>query len=339
MPALLANALTMGEPSGIGGEITLRTWRDHRHDIAPFFVIDRPDRLRQIANTFEIDVPIVEIDDPTRASQEFHNALPVISIQHDVHATLGEPDAANSKAVLESIERCVDYTLAGQAAAVVTNPIQKETLYKSGFNFPGHTEYLAELVGSNPTPVMMLASPMLRVVPVTVHMSLRNALDALTTDLIIEHGKIVIDALRNDFGIDTPRLAVAGLNPHAGEAGALGDEDTNIVLPAISILQAYGAKVHGPVPPDALFTERARMGYDAALCMYHDQALIPIKALDVDRAVNTTLGLPIVRTSPDHGTAVDIAVKGIARPSSLIASMRMASEIAQHRHAGLGNAS
>ena len=339
MPALLANALTMGEPSGIGAEITLKIWRDQRSDVAPFFIIDNPDRLRHIANTFEIDVTIVEIDDPKRASQEFHDALPVIRLQNDVHATLGEPDAINSKAVLESIERCVEYTLAEQAAAVVTNPIQKETLYKSGFNFPGHTEYLAELVECKPTPVMMLASPMLRVVPITVHMSLRHALDTLTTELIIEHGKIVIDALRNDFGIDTPRLAVAGLNPHAGEAGALGDEDANVVLPAISILQAFGAQVHGPVSPDALFTERARMGYDAALCMYHDQALIPIKALDVDRAVNTTLGLPIIRTSPDHGTAVDIAAQGIARPSSLIASMKMASEIAQHRANRLENIS
>lgn len=339
MPTLLANALTMGEPSGIGGEITLKVWRDHRHDVAPFFVVDNANRLRQIASTFDIEVPIVEIDDPKLASQTFNEALPVIPLQNDVSAILGEPDTANSKAVLESIERSVGYTSAGHAAAVVTNPIQKETLYKSGFNFPGHTEYLAELVGGNPTPVMMLSSPMLRVVPVTVHMSLRHALDALTTELIIEHGKIVIDALRDDFGIDTPRLAVAGLNPHAGEAGALGDEDANVVMPAISVLQTYGAKVYGPVPPDALFTERARMGYDAALCMYHDQALIPIKALDVDRAVNTTLGLPIVRTSPDHGTAVDIAAKGIARPSSLIASMKMASDIAKHRHARLGNTS
>lgn len=339
MPTLLANALTMGEPAGIGGEITLKVWRDHRHEVAPFFLVDNADRLRLIARSLDIDVPIVEIEDPSMASQKFREALPVISLQNDVHATLGNPDAANAAAVLESIQRCVDYTSADQAAAVVTNPIQKETLYKSGFNFPGHTEYLAELVGGNPTPVMMLASPMLRVVPVTVHMSLRRALDALTTELIIEHGKIVIDALRNDFGIDTPRLAVAGLNPHAGEAGTLGDEDINVVMPAISVLQAYGAKVHGPVPPDALFTERARMGYDAALCMYHDQALIPIKALDVDRAVNTTLGLPIVRTSPDHGTAVDIAAQGIAQPLSLVASMQMASEIAKHRIASSGNAS
>ncbi len=339
MPAFLANALTMGEPAGIGGEITLKVWRDHRHDVAPFFVVDNADRLRLIARTFNIDVPVVEIDDPSIASQEYSEALPVISLQNNVHSTLGDPDPANTAAVLESIERCVGYASTGQAAAVVTNPIQKETLYKSGFNFPGHTEYLADLVGGNPTPVMMLASPMLRVVPVTVHMSLRRALDALTSELIIEHGKIVIDALRYDFGIDTPRLAVAGLNPHAGEAGALGDEDINVVLPAISALQAYGAKVYGPVPPDALFTERARMEYDAALCMYHDQALIPIKALDVDRAVNTTLGLPIVRTSPDHGTAVDIAAQGIARPLSLVAAMQMASEIAMHRATRLGNPS
>jgi len=332
------NALTMGEPSGVGGELTLKTWRDYRRDIAPFFVVDNPDRLRQISDAFNLAVPIIEIDEPSQALQVFDDALPVISLQNDVSAKLGKPDTRNSSAVLESISRCVDYAISGQATAVVTNPIQKESLYKSGFRFPGHTEYLAELVSGNPTPVMMLASPLLRVVPVTVHMSLRKALDTLTTDLIVEHGKIVIDALRNDFGIKTPRLAVAGLNPHAGEAGSLGSEDAEIITPAISTLQEYGASVKGPVPPDALFTERAREGYDAALCMYHDQALIPIKALDVDRAVNTTLGLKIVRTSPDHGTAIDIADQGIARPTSLVSSMKLASEISGHRRAQRGSA-
>ena len=336
MPDMQINALTMGEPSGIGGELTLKAWRDYRQDVAPFFVVDDPDRLRQISDTFDLAVPITKIESPNQTSQVFGGSLPVIALQSDVSANLGKPDPKNSAAVLESISRCVDYTMSGDASAVVTNPIQKETLYKSGFRFPGHTEYLAELVTGNPTPVMMLASPLLRVVPVTVHMSLRRALDILSTDIIIEHGKIVIDALRYDFGIEVPRLAVAGLNPHAGEGGSLGSEDEDIILPAIAALQAYGADVTGPIPPDALFTERAREGYDAALCMYHDQALIPIKALDVDRAVNTTLGLTIVRTSPDHGTAIDIASQGIARPTSLIAAMKLAREISSNRHTRAG---
>ncbi len=331
MTVMPPNALTMGEPAGIGGEITLKAWFDHRQDVSPFFTVDSPDRLRKIASRFNLNVAVIEINDPSETAQHFLNALPVISLQNQPGATLGSPAPEDALAVLESIERCLAYTSEGKAASIVTNPIHKETLYKSGFKFPGHTEYLANLLGDDITPVMMLASPMLRVVPVTVHMSLRNALDTLTSDLIVKQGKIVINALRNDFGIATPCIAIAGINPHAGEGGTLGAEDQSIVAPAVAELRALGAKVLGPVPPDALFTERARRGYDAALCMYHDQALIPIKALDVDRAVNITLGLPVVRTSPDHGTAIDIASQGIANPSSLVAAMTMATKIAAHR--------
>jgi len=321
----------MGEPAGIGGELTLRAWAEHRHQLAPFFTLDDPARLRQIADAAGWDIPIAEIGDPREANAQFKHALPVIALSSFARATPGLPGTDTAKAVLESIERAVQYTSSGQARALVTNPIQKETLYDAGFGFPGHTEYLADLVGGGMRPVMMLASPMLRVVPLTVHTPLRNALDALSTDAIVAQGKLVIEALRRDFGIDRPRLAVAGLNPHAGENGKLGSEDKTIIAPAIEALADPGVEVFGPVPPDALFTPRARQKYDAALCMYHDQALIPIKALDFDRAVNVTLGLPIVRTSPDHGTALDIAGKGIADPSSLICALQMAADISDSR--------
>jgi len=321
----------MGEPAGIGGELTIKTWALHRHDMDPFFVLDDPARLRQIAKSLGQQVDIAEINDPNQAASTFADRLPVIPLSRTVNALPGSPSVDTASSVLESIERAVEYTLKGQAKALITNPIQKETLYDAGFIFPGHTEYLADLVGGGMQPVMMLASPTLRVVPLTVHVPLRTALDQLTTAAIVEQGQLVLAALKRDFAIEAPRLAVAGLNPHAGEGGKLGSEDMNVIAPAIAILQKTCKDVFGPVPPDALFTPRALNGYDAALCMYHDQALIPIKALDFDRAVNVTLGLPIVRTSPDHGTALDIAGKGIADPSSLICAIKMAIDISDCR--------
>lgn len=331
MPHKTPSALTMGEPSGIGGELTLKSWQASRKELSPFFVLDDPERLERIAAQLKMQISITEITDPSLAIDIFMDSLPVLPLKNKVKATDGRPSVANAPAVLESIERAVAFTLEKKAHALITNPIQKETLYDAGFLFPGHTEYLAELVGGGMPPVMMLASPSLRVVPVTVHMPLRDALNQLTTDAIIEQGQLVISALKKDFAIKHPRLAVAGLNPHAGEGGKLGKEDMTIIAPAIQKLQGLGAEVFGPVPPDALFTPRARNGYDAALCMYHDQALIPIKALDFDRAVNVTLGLPIVRTSPDHGTALDIAGQGLADPSSLICALQMATTISQSR--------
>ena len=220
--------------------------------------------------------------------------------------------------------------MSGQASAVVTNPIAKSVLYQTGFAHPGHTEFLAALTGA-PHPVMMLASPELRVVPVTIHVSLRRALDSLNTETIVATGRITTAALIGDFGIAAPRLAVAGLNPHAGEAGAMGDEEALIITPAIEMLRNLGIAAFGPLPPDTMFTETARRGYDAALCMYHDQALIPLKTLAMEQGVNVTLGLPIIRTSPDHGTAFDIAGQGIASPASLIAALRMADAMALAR--------
>lgn len=331
MAAQAPSVLTMGEPAGIGGELTLKAWLGFRDRLAPFFTLDNPERLRKIAADNGWDINITEIGSPAEATGVFADALPVLPLAADAQAHAGNPCTHTAKAVLESIERAVAYTADGQANALITNPIQKETLYDAGFGFPGHTEYLAELVGGGMRPVMMLASPSLRVVPLTVHLPLREALDQLTTEAIIEQGRLVITALRQDFGIENPRLAVAGLNPHAGENGKLGREDKDIIAPAIQALATPGVELFGPVPPDALFTPRARLRYDAALCMYHDQALIPIKALEFDNAVNVTLGLPIVRTSPDHGTALDIAGKGLADPSSLISALKMATDISASR--------
>ncbi|MBY0332655.1 MAG: 4-hydroxythreonine-4-phosphate dehydrogenase PdxA, partial [Acetobacteraceae bacterium] len=246
-------------------------------------------------------------------------------------ATPGRPDPANARAVIAAIEEAVALARAGRAAGVVTNPIQKSVLTAAGFPHPGHTEFLGALAGTGVPPVMMLASPDLRVVPVTVHEPLRAAIARLTTDMIVATARIAHAALIADFGIAAPRLAVAGLNPHAGEDGTLGTEDRDIVAPAVAALRDLGIAARGPVPPDTMFTAHARPTYDAAICLYHDQALIPIKTLDMAGGVNVTLGLSIVRTSPDHGTALDIAGRGLADPSSLVAALRMAAVIAGNR--------
>lgn len=336
MSAVLPNVLTMGEPAGIGGELTVRAWANHRHELAPFVALDSVSRLRRDAERCGLEIPISTVSDPSEAIDIFADALPVLPLEAHAEAEPGKPTTKTAKAVLESIERGVALTSAGKAGALVTNPIQKETLYDAGFGFPGHTEYLAALVGGGMRPVMMLAGPSLKVVPLTVHVPLRIALEQLTADAIVEQGKLVIHALKRDFGIAAPRIAIAGLNPHAGENGKLGTEEIDVIAPAMKELEATGAEIMGPIPPDALFTPRARTRYDAALCMYHDQALIPIKALDFDQAVNVTLGLPIVRTSPDHGTALDIAGKGLADPSSLVSALKMATGISVNRAAHEG---
>jgi 4-hydroxythreonine-4-phosphate dehydrogenase len=326
-------ALTMGEPAGIGGELSLKAWlqRD-RSGSAAFFVIDDPMRLRSLADTCGLHVPVAAIGCAGEAAAAFAHALPVLPLPMPVTATAGRPSPATAAAVIASIRLAVRLALQGEAAAVVTNPIQKAALYDAGFAFAGHTEYIASLAGAAPgAAVMMLASPRLRVVPVTVHMSLRQALEALSEQRIVDVATITAGALRADFGIAKPRLAVAGLNPHAGEQGAMGTEDEQIVAPAVRRLQAAGIAAEGPLPPDTLFTPLARDCYDAAICMYHDQALIPLKALDFDAGVNVTLGLPLVRTSPDHGTALDLAGSGRARADSLLAALRLAAEIAGRR--------
>jgi len=319
-------ALTMGEPAGIGGEITLAAWTALRADGPAFFAIDDPARLAAI----DPRVPLAPIAGPEEAPARFAEALPVLPLALAVPAVPGKPDPRNAAAVIGAIEHAVGLAQAGRAAAVVTNPISKAVLYGAGFAYPGHTEFLAALTGGA-QPVMMLVGPELRVIPLTVHVSLRAAIAMLDTALIVRLGRIAAAGLAHDFGIVRPRLAVAGLNPHAGEAGALGSEDREIIAPAVAALAAEGIDASGPFPPDTMFTPTARARYDAALCMYHDQALIPLKTLDMAHGVNVTLGLPILRTSPDHGTAFDIAGRGAADPSSLIAALRLAATMATQR--------
>ncbi|MEQ9170639.1 MAG: 4-hydroxythreonine-4-phosphate dehydrogenase PdxA [Rhodospirillales bacterium] len=326
-------ALTMGEPAGVGGELTLRAWETARARIGAFFAIDDPDRLLDLAARLGLHIPIKEISHPSEAEDIYAHALPVLAERLTAPVTLGKPDPTNAGAVTNAIARAVRLSLDGHAAGVVTNPIQKSVLYAAGFKHPGHTEYIAELCGGI-EPVMMLACDALRAVPVTVHVSLRDAIANLDTATIVAKGRITAAALKRDFGIARPRLAVAGLNPHGGEDGALGTEDRDIVAPAVAMLRAEGIDATGPAPPDTLFSPRARQGYDAAICMYHDQALIPVKALDFDGGVNVTLGLPIVRTSPDHGTALDIAGTGKASEQSLVAAMMTARLIAANRARG-----
>ena len=329
-------ALTMGEPAGIGGEIALQAWRRRADGVPAFYAIDDPARLAIIAARLGWNVPTQAIDAPEHAAAVFPEALPVIPVGGRCAAEPGRPYPADAPLVIGAIDRAVADVQAGRAAAVVTNPINKEALYGAGFHHPGHTEYLGELAqrlygATDATPVMMLASSELRVVPVTIHLALREAIAALTSTAIVTAGRIADAALRRDFGIARPRIAVAGLNPHAGEGGTLGREDLDIVAPAISELRAAAIDAKGPLAADTMFHAAGRRGYDAALCMYHDQALIPIKTLDFDGAVNVTLGLPFIRTSPDHGTAFDIAGKGVARPDSLIAALRLAAEMAARR--------
>ncbi|KLK90223.1 4-hydroxythreonine-4-phosphate dehydrogenase [Microvirga vignae] len=322
--------LTQGDPAGIGPELTLRAWL-HRDQgaLPPFAVLADPAHLERVANAQGWTVPIVSVD-AAQVSSAFPQALPVIPLNAKVFAESGKPDPAWAPSVIESIETAVRLVRSGAAPALVTNPIAKHVLYNAGFQHPGHTEFLATLAaqdGNAYHPVMMLWSEELAVVPVTVHIPLSTVSSALTTELIVLTGRIVARELKERFGIANPRLALTGLNPHAGENGAMGTEDQAIIAPAIATLRADGITASGPLPADTMFHARARKGYDAALAMYHDQALIPIKTIAFDEAVNVTLGLPFVRTSPDHGTAFDIAGQGIARPGSLMAAIKLAARL------------
>jgi 4-hydroxythreonine-4-phosphate dehydrogenase len=329
MPPL---ALTLGEPAGIGPDITFAAWRRRAElGLPPFYLLGDPRYLAERADRIAPGVTIKAVE-PAEASAAFRTALPVVDLGIEVTAPPGRPDASSAPAAIAAIRRAVADVQSGIASAVVTNPVAKNVLYRSGFAEPGHTEYLARLAeehtGVPLHPVMMLWSPELAVVPVTIHLPLRDVVGRLTTDLIVETGRIVAHDLRTRFAIPQPRLVVAGLNPHAGEDGALGEEDIAIVAPAVARLRADGLDVRGPLPADTLFHAAARATYDAALAMYHDQALIPIKTLAFDHAVNVTLGLPFVRTSPDHGTAFDIAGTGKANPASLIAALLLAARLA-----------
>ena len=330
-PLALPLALTLGEPAGIGPDLTIQLWRRRVELRLPaFYLIADPEFIRQRARVLGVDVTLSVVT-PAQAATTFARALPIVALDASITASPGAPDASSAPAAIASIRRAVADVLAGNAAAVVTNPIAKNVLYRSGFAEPGHTEFLAKLVqeatGKPARPVMMLWSPELAVVPVTIHLPFKDVVTRLTSDLVVETGRIVARDLTARFGISRPRIAVAGLNPHAGEERALGEEDGAVVAPAVKRLQAEGIDAIGPLPADSLFHERARATYDVALCMYHDQALIPIKTLAFDHAVNVTLGLPFVRTSPDHGTAFDIAGTGTADPSSLVAALTLAARL------------
>jgi len=325
-------ALSVGDPSGVGPEIAIAAWRlRNEAAIPPFYLLADPDLIASRAQRLGVSLAIAETT-PRSAAEAFSSALPVVPLATRLADTPGVPDRANAAGIVEAIDRAVADCLAGEAAAAVTCPIAKKPLYDAGFAFPGHTEYLAHLAsrhfGRTVQPVMMLAGPDLRTVPVTIHIALAEVPKALTSELIVDTGRILAGDLRNRFGIATPRIAVAGLNPHAGEGGTMGQEDLRVVAPAIEQLRSESIDAFGPLPADTLFHARARQGYDAALCMYHDQALIPAKMLAFDEAVNVTLGLPFIRTSPDHGTAFDIAGKGVARPDSLIAALKLARRLA-----------
>jgi 4-hydroxythreonine-4-phosphate dehydrogenase len=324
-------ALTSGEPAGIGPDITIKAWlRRNELKLPPFYLLGDRASLADRAKALGLQVRLADVR-AEDALATFADALPVVATGHAATAQPGRPDHASAAAAMASIRQAVGDVIAGRASAVVTNPIAKNVLYRAGFRHPGHTEFLAELAASNghiPQPVMMLWSPALVVVPVTIHLSLRDAIAQLSSDLIVTTARIATAALRSRFGLAKPRLAVSGLNPHAGEDGSLGAEEQAIVTPAIEILRREGIEVRGPLPADTMFHEAARKTYDCAICMYHDQALIPVKTLAFDEAVNVTLGLPFVRTSPDHGTAFDIAGTGKADPSSLIAALRLAARMA-----------
>lgn len=326
-------ALTIGDPSGIGPEIAATAWATRQLNRLPvFFLVGDPGIVSDRARHAGIPVTVAECD-PEAAASRFDEALPVVPLSHRFRDSPGVPDPHNAPGIVEAIDVGVELVAAQKAAALVTCPIAKKPLYEAGFRFPGHTEYLGHLAGRlfgvAATPVMMIAGPELRTVPVTIHVPLAEVPARLTPAGIIAVGRIVAQDLRSRFGIEQPRLAVAGLNPHAGEDGAMGTEDRDVVAPAVAELRSHGIDVRGPLPADTMFHERARSSYDVAICMYHDQALIPAKTLAFDTAVNVTLGLPFVRTSPDHGTAFDIAGKGLARPDSLIAALRMAGDMAK----------
>jgi len=327
-----ALALSAGDPAGIGPEIIAKAWSALRAEGPAFMVVGDAQLLASAGG----GVKVRAVTGPVEAAKVFGEALPVLDIPLQAPVVAGKPSSAHAGQVIRWIETGAGLALSGAVAGLVTAPIAKAPLYDAGFAFPGHTEFLAELthVGERQPPhgpIMMLAARDLRATLVTIHTPLSAVAAALSVEAIVNAGLVTVEALRKDFGIAVPRLAVAALNPHAGEGGALGGEEAAVIEPAVRALRDLGVEVRGPAPADTLFHAEARATYDAVLCMYHDQALIPVKMLDFWAGVNITLGLPIVRTSPDHGTGFDIAGRGLARADSLIAAIRLAAEIADRR--------
>jgi len=327
-------ALTLGDPAGIGPEIVVKAWNELRRSGPPFLVVGD---FQALASASPGGASILKkVLAPAEALDVFAEALPILDLPLKSRVVAGQPSASAASAIVKWIETAVGLALSGAVAGVVTGPIAKAPLYEAGFKFPGHTEFLGELTAAERFegargPVMMLTAGDLRVVLVTVHAPLAKVPGLLNVEAIVNVGLVTAEALRRDFGIASPRLAVAGLNPHAGEGGGMGREEIEIVAPAVRALEDLGVDVSGPHPADSLFPEAMRSRFDAVICLYHDQALIPVKMLDFWGGVNVTLGLPIVRTSPDHGTAFDIAGRGLARPDSLIAAIRLADQVARAR--------
>jgi 4-hydroxythreonine-4-phosphate dehydrogenase len=322
-------SVTIGEPSGIGPEVILKAWyKRGENNLNPFFVIGDVQVLNYYSNLLRLNVPIKEISNASETELTFNNYLPVLAIDCQNNFNPGSPNPSTASMVIGAIDKAVELIHAGEARAMVTAPLQKSVLYDAGFNCPGHTEYLAQLCQKYWNeiyhPVMMLASPELCVVPLTIHVALKDVPGLISEDLIIKTVKIINLSMKKHFNLIEPKIAVCGLNPHAGENNAMGREDSEIIAPAIQKLRKEAIRVTGPHPPDTMFHKVARNKYDVALCMYHDQALIPIKTIDFDAGVNVTMGLPIVRTSPDHGTALDIAGKGLANPTSMINAIKLA---------------
>lgn len=327
-------ALTMGDPAGIGPDITLMAWTQRQsHALPAFLCLGDPGLYARRAELVGLDIPIETVSSPQEVQQVFTKALPVYPLNLETPVNAGEPDLSHAPQIIQAIETAVQWAIRGEVSAIVTNPINKKVLSDSGFAHPGHTEYLAHLcsgAGGDPLhPVMLLTSGDLRVVPVTVHIPLRDVPRMLSKTCIVDTVVITEQALRRHFGIESPRLAVTGLNPHAGEEGDFGNEEKEIIDPAIRHLSSKGLDIVGPLPADAAFQERNRARYDAFIAMYHDQALIPVKTLAFDQTVNVTLGLPITRTSPDHGTAYDLAGTGRANPGSMIESLKLAARLSQ----------
>lgn len=323
-------AVSVGDPAGIGPEIIGKAWEArHTAGLSPFFAIGDIGSFAPHWNG-----PVVRIDDPADTAKHFNNALPVIQLHNCISVIPGMPDLDGAHCAYQALEMAIGFARAGSAAALVTGPVSKVQLYAVGFTHPGQTEFIAERCGvSKNNAVMMLAGPDLRVVPMTTHIPLASVAGKLDGRLIRQRLRATAKGLQRNFGIQKPRLAVAGFNPHAGESGNMGREEIDLFIPAIEQIRGEGFDVVGPLPADTMFHAEARMHYDAALCAYHDQALIPLKTLYFHEAVNITLGLPVVRTSPDHGTAFGIAGQNIAMPNSMIAAIKMAETAALHRMA------
>ena len=329
----IVTGITMGEPAGIASEITLKVWKNHRKKIEPFIFFGDPDHLLKTSSKLKFKIPIKKINKISECFKIFKNYLPVYDIKLNQKVKFGYPSSANSREILASINKVVKFASKKEISCIVTNPVEKNIIRKKQKNFTGHTFYIAKLLDVK-KPVMLLTSPKISVVPITQHLSLRKALKAINKKLIVSTTNITNKYLKIFFGKKKPKIAIASLNPHAGDKGIFGKEEKKIIIPAIKVIKKKDIDVSGPYPADTIFNNKISKKFDVIICMYHDQATIPIKTLDYENGVNVTLGLPIVRTSPDHGTALDIAGKGIASEKSLYASIKISQNIAKKKNCG-----